>query len=227
MLPGTIGKTVKSGGQAISYIGNAGKNVATGSAGVTITYNASSAEGDFLVLVAQTDDAFPMSTPSGWTQESDIYVSGFVHTYLFYKTKSSDTTVFCTAPTVDHITCTVLTFRNVDTYTPKNVKSEYSVGDNTSQTLTGVTTTVDACYVLWLVGHDAPTEGTVFSNWTNANITGSAELIDISTTDSWDGGVGVWGGIKTLAGATGSTTVTVDSLADSMSVLCYAMNPAP
>lgn len=221
MIPGNYTSTTKQTTNTITFIGNGGKNVATG--GQTITYHASSAAGDLLFLIVQCDDADNVPTPSGWTQLFyDVY-SPFCRMEIFIKTKGSDTSVFV-SDVGDHQVATVLTFRNVlGLYTFGAVDGELKGTNN--ETLPGVTTPSDNNFVLWVAAHDANSASAQASNWTNANITGGAELADFSTTTGWDGGFAAWGGIKATAGATGNTTLTWDTPVDG--IIYYAIPLLP
>jgi len=228
MVPGTFMSIVGKPAPNILYIGNAGENIGSGGTGVTVTYNASSAAGDFLLLFAQCDDGSSISTPSGWTKYASGSVSPYCKGYIFYKFKTTDTTVFV-QQTSNQTNCSVLTFRNVDTTSPINVGAgKLGNEGSTTRTFPDITTTVDGCFYLAAYFHDWPNaSNTAASSWTNANIASGTELLDISTTADWDGGVAVWGGYKNTAGACGATTVVhADSAAANILEQALALTPA-
>lgn len=208
MIPGTYNSITKQAAGVITFIGNAGKNVDTG--GQTITYHASSASGDLLLLIVQADDGDSIGTPSGWTSLTNRSYSPYCRGKVMYKFKGTDTSVYV-SDVGDHQCSSVLTFRNVDSSLTAGTAAGGTLSATNSETIPGVTTTADGAFVIWIGFHDAPSNSSQASGWTNANITGGAELADFSTDTSWDGGFAVWGGIKTTAGATGNTTLTWDA----------------
>lgn len=221
MIPGAYNSITKKSADTVTFIGNGGKNVSTG--GQTITYHASSAADDLLILIVQCDDADNIPAPSGWTQIFYDAYSPFCRMEIFIKTKDTDTSVYV-SDSGDHQIATVLTFRDVlGLYTFGAVDGELTSSVN--ETLPGVTTPTDNNYVLWIAAHDAPSNSAQASGWTNANITGGAELADFSTDTGWDGGFAAWGGIKTTAGATGDTTLTWGGGVDG--VIYYAVPLLP
>lgn len=82
---------------------------------------------------------------------------------------------------------------------------------STSVTVPSITTTVQGCLVVIVVGHTVDdVEGTPqFSLWTNANLTSLTEQFDASTNQGAGSGIGLVTGIKQSAGATGTTTATL------------------
>lgn len=82
---------------------------------------------------------------------------------------------------------------------------------STSFSISGVTTTVADALVLPVSGRDTDSAAAAYSGQTNANLTGLAKLFDAGTTQGNGGGLGIFAGIKSSAGATGATTGTVTS----------------
>jgi len=222
MIPGVYNSVSKQAAGVITYIGSAGKNVSK--SGQTITYHASSVSGDLLLLIVQADDADSISTPSGWSTLMNRSYAPFTRGKVMYKFKTTDTDVFVSDPG-DHQTATVLTFRNVDSSLTAGSSVSVEITAANNETLPGCTTTADEAFVLWVAFHDADSDSGQASGWTNANITGGAELVDHSTSTSWDGGYAVWGGIKTTAGATGDTTLTWGAAVEGIIVLALPLKP--
>lgn len=211
MVPGTYTSIIARTTPAIEFIGNAGKNVSTGSQ--SITYHASSASGDLLILIVQADDVDTIPTPSGWTR---IFNSsdgrGGCRGFVAWKIKASDTKVFV-SDVGDHQTASVLTFRNTATTSPIEIPLVATVypysGINGGSTIPGAISTIDNSFVCYVVIHDNDSNSACTSGWTNAQLSSTAELIDISTNTGWDGGFAVWGGFKASAGNTGVTGLTI------------------
>lgn len=223
MIPGAYSATTKQATGTITFIGHAGKNASLG--GQTITYHASSASGDLLLLIVQADDADTIGVPTGWTSLSSRSYAPFARVRIMYKFKTTDTDVYV-SDVGDHQCSSVLTFRNVDASLTAGTAAGGTLSNYFNGQITGVTTTDDGAFVLWIGIHDAPSNSSQASSWSNANITGGAELIDICTDISWDGGFAVWGGIKTTAGATGDTTVTWASDVDGIIYYVLPLKPA-
>lgn len=222
MIPGSNSFFGKQASSGITYIGNAGENVSTGAQ--TITYNASSAAGDFLMLFVESDNADTAVTPAGWTILINRTAASECRATLYYKFKGTDTTVFL-SDFGDHTEASVLTFRGVN---PSAINNHLSAEEATANAcnIAGVTTTVDNCFVMYAVYHsiESDTNGQL-SGWTNAAISSSSELIDICTSVGWDGGFAVWGGYLLHAGASGTTTANISDITDRIN-LCVALTPA-
>lgn len=230
MVPGTYSSIVSQSafaGGPITFIGHAGKNAS--SSAVTVTYNVSSIEGDFLLLLVQTDDVNMIATPVGWTSLYNAPDGFGGHKFaMFWKFKETDETVFIADPG-DHVIASVLTFRNTDSSAPidalgaVNIKQYIQV--NTGQGMPSITTAFDGDFVLAIISHDHVTESATSSAWSNSSLSSTSELIDISTTLGWDGGFGVWGGLKSTAGATGVTTLTTVNDSGYAQMMHLALKP--
>lgn len=192
----------------------------------TVTVNASTQVGDFMLLVIQTDDPYtPDSTyyaGLGWTYYNTRKYGTTCRGTVFYKFNDGDTT-FDLDPIQDHQTVVVMTFRHVNTTSPINAYREGDWGNGASpstsdggggsgQLIPGITTTVDSCFFMVIMYHCYPTASSYVDNgsWVNANIDGGTELVDYSTTLGYDGGMAIWGGGKLTAGACGSTNVDMN-----------------
>lgn len=226
MIPGSqaFGNS-RSSGNTISYIGNAGEN--TSQNAQTITYNASSLSGDFLILYVQSDNADHSQTITGWTKLLDGASSSTARGTVYYKFMTTDTTVY--VPDFgDHTEASVLTFRGVDRTNPINASFGEIDGEAGSHLhLPGVTTTLDNCFILYGVFHDInSSSNSQASNWVNANISSGTEFLDISTSVGWDGGVAVWGGTLVNAGASGTTTMDIGQDKNDYPICCIALTPS-
>ncbi len=81
----------------------------------------------------------------------------------------------------------------------------------TALSVPGVTTTVADCLIVAATSQhrpDADGANTEFSGWTNSNLTGIVEQIDVTTAAGDGGALGVATGTMASAGATGATTAT-------------------
>ena len=113
----------------------------------------------------------------------------------------------------NHVYARILTYRNVFAsgnpwdVTGGGVKAVASA----SVTVTGVTTTVDNTLIVQAVARDDDSAAAEFSAETNAGLTSITERSDAGTTSGNGGGIGIWDGGQTTAGATGNTTATVTS----------------
>ena len=209
MLPGMFGATVKtSTSKPITFIGNAGENIGED---ITITYNASSASGDYLLLMCCCDNANNVSTPSGWERLAVRSDSPEGKIYVFGKFKASDTSVFVSS--LGTMDCSVLTFRGVDPVTPVQSNGP-SIAVNPSSSVwsfpNSVATTRDNTYCVWGFAATWQESGSIASGWSAANVTNSQELIDIATTSGWDPCGAAWGGTVVTSGTIpGTVTANV------------------
>jgi PKD repeat protein len=98
---------------------------------------------------------------------------------------------------------------------PWNVTAGGTEAADTSGEIPGATTTVANTLVVTAIATSVPDANgnAAFSAWTNANLTGLTERTDDTISASNGGGLGTATGVKTTAGAYGTTTVTVSQSA--------------
>lgn len=141
------------------------------------------------------------------------------------------TTTTMPSPTVadpgDHVYARILTYRGVvTTGNPWDVTGGGVVATaSTVLAVTSITTTVADTLIVQAVARHRDRADAEFSAQTNVNLTGIAERADGGTTSGNGGGLAVWDGVKSLAGATGTTTATV-SRTNIMAFLSIALKPA-
>lgn len=162
--------------------------------------------------------AVTLSTAAGFVE-----VSGSPQTTSASGTSGTRITVFWAratsaampTPTVadagDHVNAQILTYRGVISagnpwdVTGGGVKTTSS----TSLSLSSVTTTVANTLIVQAAAKDLDSTSPGFSAQTNAGLTNILERTDIGTKSGNGGGFAVWDGGKAVAGAIGTTTVTV------------------
>jgi hypothetical protein len=166
-----------------------------------------------LVLEAVTAN---WTTPSGWTllASSDAFTTELT---IYWKraTSSAEAAVATGFPgTADHVVARIVTFRGcVATGSPvlTSATSTKSVA-STSWSAPSITTTTANEFVVYGVSRDNDSSSLAsFSNPTNANLVSPTEIGEAGTTSGDGGGFVVGYGVKTAAGATGTTTGTVTS----------------
>jgi hypothetical protein len=124
------------------------------------------------------------------------------------------------SPTVgdpgNHVYGRILTFRNViATGDPWDVTAGGTKATASTTTTFGtVTTSVNNDLIVLAASRDNDSTAAAWSNWTNANLSSLTERQDGGTTSGNGGGVGVATGVKSTAGAIGSSTATVTSSVD-------------
>lgn len=121
----------------------------------------------------------------------------------------------------------ILTFRNVaNSGNPWNITAgAVKAAASTSASTPTVTTTVANCLIVAAIARDDDSAAAEFSAWTNAALASITERQDEGTALGNGGGIGVATGLKTAAGATGTTTATVVSSINAS--LTIALLPGP
>lgn len=147
--------------------------------------------------------------------------------YIFYDS-GSPPDLTSTDPG-DHHVGVIHAFRNVDPTTP--IHAVQSSSDNTNDTamsITGVTTTLDNCLIVYVEsnGDDDALGGPV--GWTsvaNASLDFLRSGGAGGTTQGSDGSIGLWYGGLAAQGASGTLTGTIGASEESAS-WCFALAPA-
>lgn len=112
----------------------------------------------------------------------------------------------------DHTLAVILTFRRcVAAGDPIDVSAGDSTGASasTSVTVPGATTTKDNELIVAVCTQGVDAGSDNVSGWTNANLVGLTELLDLATAIGSGGGIGVAAGVMRSAGAYGNTTATL------------------
>jgi hypothetical protein len=189
-------------------------------AGCSPPWPAGHAIGDVALIVAESADTSSPATPTlstaaGFTLLTDVIdASGLTRLTVWWNRATSTTQATPTIAakaTRDHITARILTFSGcLDTGDPTGAlatDSDSTAG--TTRTAPSITTTQDESLVVVLVSRDNDSSSsTAFSGWTNANLTGFAEITDFGSAGGNGGGIGAAAGSKDTAGAVGTSTVT-------------------
>lgn len=121
------------------------------------------------------------------------------------------------APTVadpgDHVYGVILTFRGCPTTgDPWNVTAgSVKASATATTTFPTVTTTVANCLVVLAAARDTDSAVAAWSAPVNAALGDLQERFDLGTALGNGGGLGIYTGVKSVAGATGTTTATVSS----------------
>ncbi len=192
--------------------------VASGEGEIAPGLPAGTEAGDLLVMPVESQGAQARPTVAGWTYESGPSgVQGNTRLTYYYKVAvSSDATTV--SDSGDHQLARIIGIKkgtfNATTPFPQNVFSTQT--STTAVSIPGVTTTIGESLILaFASGHLPDAEGSAeFSGVANASLTGLTELIN-NTTSAGDGGaIFTASGVKTVAGAVSSTTVTAATAAE-------------
>lgn len=201
--------------------------------------------GDLLLLLVQNDNASSLGgdNPSdtayaGWTlvgrQPTTSSGANSARITAYYAWSQDISSAPTIADTGDHQSAVICGYRGVN---PDNPFNAIAAGlNNTAATAVsmnvGVTTTVDLCRVLYLLTNNSDAVGT---DWFAGTVT-NANLTDLHYTHAdrfnqkWNvgtgGGLCVIDGIKTVAGATGTTSGTQNST-NAYRWLTVALEPIP
>lgn len=101
----------------------------------------------------------------------------------------------------------ILTFRGViGSGDPWDVTAGNTAGAGTGFTIPGATTTVSNALVVAIIANSTDTTTAQTSGWTNASLSGLAEIADANRSSGNGGGFGAAAGVKAVAGAYGNTT---------------------
>ncbi len=190
-----------------------------------------------LFVESRSGEAVTLSTPAGFAAvtgspqftASDLTAPNTGTRLSVFWARA--TSAAMASPTVadpgDHVYARILTYRRVvSSGTPWDVTGggNKSGTNTTALTVTGVTTTVANTRVVQAASRNNDNAAAAFSAQTNAGLTGIGERSDAGTTSGDGGGIGVWDGLRAVAGATGNTTVTVASSVNAF--LTIALRPA-
>lgn len=186
---------------------------------VTVQTPYSFINGDLLVLVvASVNQA--ITTPSGWTQVTNspqgTGTAGAVQSIrigVFTKIASGAQAAVTVADTGNLTMGRMFCFRKVDQTTPIEVTSGSVLATaSTTHTLPAITTSTNNVMVAHCtgIGRDASLSLN-YTTTTNANLTGLTARVSQTTATASGGGIGLVTGIKTTAGATGTTSVTTQT----------------
>jgi hypothetical protein len=195
---------------------------ASGTTSISPGIPAGMAAGDFMLLTVHTPNQV-VSAITGWTPVTSTPVStgtagaaGGTRVSTYYRFWQSGDA----APTVAVTggTCTngiIAGYSGVDPTTPFDGVTPVATtlaAAATTLTMTGLTTASENDLIFWSVARDVDANSTTgVTAFTNANLTGIAEVHDQTVTTGPGGGIWVGYGFKATAGATGNLTVTQTS----------------
>ncbi len=176
--------------------------------------------------------AVTLSTPAGFVavtgspSATGATTSGTRISVFWCRATSSAMANPVVADSGDHQIAAILTFRGcIATGNPWDVTAAtVKAAASTNMSITGVTTTVANCLVVYAAAADNDANGARFSGEANASLTDLTEQFDNGSNVGNGGGIGVWTGAKATAGATGTLTATVTSSINAFLVL--ALKPA-
>ena len=214
---------------AVSFV--AAGTTGAGTGAVTPGMPAGATTGDLILLhiEGEGEDANADGSPTGgaWTlvgtvaSATDGLTDRTRHTiyWAWY-----DAGLNRTVPDAGNHTLAVLTaWRGVDSTTPFDVASvsSSSATNNTSVSITGLTTVTDGAMI---VASSSAGDDTTYTSWANASLASITEAVDITTTSGSDGSIHVAYGIKTSFGAVSATTAT-SSASEEEANWCMALRP--
>lgn len=164
---------------------------------------------DIVVVVVSYRDTVTLAVPSGWTRLYSVALGG-VFQHLFWKraTSSAEAPTFTWTGSMGESTWNSFTVSGAATSGSPIDAYQTAATTGPSVTVPSVTTTVAEAGVLLMSASDgnyAVTE----SSWTNANLNPFA-VLDQGGPPNPNVGVGVAWGTKATAGATGTTSATLD-----------------
>lgn len=171
------------------------------------------AAGDLLLMFAE-DAGATLSASAGWTPLacSPQATTGSSTLWGWYRVaQAGDGAANISGTSIAHLQAGMVAYRGVDNTTPLDVTPVGGVentSDTTGATGASVTTVSAGCMIVVAFSHATDSVLANYSSWANSNLVSVDERIDAATTITDGGGIGVADGIKTTAGAVGSTTTT-------------------
>ncbi len=181
-----------------------------GSASATFTIPSETQTGDLMICSVCTEIGTIGGNTQGFSSIDGSDGNGLFGTSsrleLFSKTATGSDANPSASLGGSHVIGNILTFRRA--FGTINAVAHSGNASSTSITFPSVTTTVDNCLILNVIGYS--NTGTVGS-WSNANLTDFSMIYNDTTTQDDDGGIAIAMGYKTVAGSTGSTTATLSS----------------
>lgn len=201
---------------AIPTFVNAGLAISS-TVGVILDLPLSIQDDDILLLhiEGEGEDANADAAPTGWTLIGSVAsgTSGAQdktrQTLYWHRYDSAAMPDEICPDAGNHILTVVTAWRGcTTTESPIHKQQSSSSGTNdTSVSMTGVTTDVDDCAI---VASSTSGDTNIYSGWTNASLSSPAiaSIVDVLTGSGSDGSLHVaWGGLPS-AGASGTTTAT-------------------
>lgn len=185
-----------------------------GTASVNVSWP-SHVTNDIGILVLESNSAI-WTAPSGWTLvDTSDAVTTELNIYWKRAASSAEAAVATGFPTgADHVIARIYTFRGcVTTGSPILITATSTkLVASTSYSAPSITTTTANEFVVYGVSRDNDSSSTIaFANPTNSNLVSPTEIIESGTILGDGGGFVLGYGVKTTAGATGTTTGTVTS----------------
>ena len=190
----------------------------SGTASVNVSWPIGHTTNDIGILVLESATAI-WTTPSGWTLvASSDAVTTELNIYWKRAASGAEAAVATGFPSgADHVVARIFTFRGcVATGSPVLTSATSTkIVASTSWSAPSITTTTASEFVVYGVSRDNDSATTIsFGNPTNANLVSPTEAGEAGTISGNGGGFAVGYGVKTAAGATGTTTGTVSSSAN-------------
>jgi len=237
-VPGTYSSMYMSaGGGDVELIGSGGQVTgANTTTGITPTVNASTVNGDFVIIHASIRGVGgptpSISTPSGWTRltashSGDVPVASSLSSYCFYRFYNGTMPLLVPGSSANMI-CNTTTWRNVNSLTPIDVTavSDRDVNNRDFKTSTLTTVTPRTMIVVLAACVANTSSGNRFGTFSNSSLTSASELYDLSSS-SVAMGEACYAGLKTTAGlVTSTTSLIVTSTSDDWTGFTVPLRPA-
>ena len=185
---------------------------------------------DIGILVLESVSA-TWTTPSGWTLvDTSAVLSSELNIYYKRATSSAEPAVATGFPAgADHVVARIFTFRGcVTTGSPVlTTATSTKITSSASWSAPSITTTTASEFVIYGVSRDNDSSSiSTFSAPTNANLASPTEIVESGTATGNGGGFVLGYGVKTTAGATGTTTGTL-LISSSNASITFSLQSAP
>jgi hypothetical protein len=186
--------------------------LAAGTTSATPAIPAGYQDNDIILIVADSSNEL-VNTPAGYTALTPYGVgttgaTSAARVSLFWKRASGVEADPALTGTTVHVSSTIVLVRGCPpSQNPimQEVGGASSIAPGGTMTFGTFDTTVDNALVLNAVSRAAATAGAIYSGVANAALADVTERFDAGTT--LGGGIGIFTGVKAVAGSIGSTTV--------------------
>lgn len=194
-----------------------GSSVA-GTSAITVVWPTHAAGDVALLIVQSANEAISLSSANGFVEVANspqgtgtAATADSARLAVFWcRATSSSMASPVVADSGNRTAGVIITFTGcVDSGDPVNVTGgDVLASDSSTVTVPGASTTVDGCMIVAICAHAIPTSS-IFSGWTNSNLSSVTERLDFGSNDGVGGGFALATGSQALAGDYGATTASM------------------
>lgn len=216
ILPGTKAQA------AVGY--RASATTCNATANTTVAVPAGTVNGDVMIMVINSRDNAPQSTPTGWTRIGTQLNNGTgLTTSIFYRVANSEPASYTPITTAVSHCLGISSFSGVNTANPINTFSQRTNLSSSTITATAVTPSVANTQIIFISGYA--------SNVTHGSYSGSnptfTEHFDANTSLGSNNTIALASGSKSNTTSTGNRTAFASGTGSANNGYLIALAPAP